>query len=259
VLNGYGSAANDFPTEALVPNLKEHGAVILRNVIGGREGFVALTERLAPGQERGVAAGERGLDFHGEIYYTPWPPDVLWFHCLRPAEKDGQTLLCDGIELAKLMSLEAMAFFDSNALVYELGWPRTLWAPYFNTESGEAVLDYLKAWPSVTARFVDDTMYTRFTTSAIRKTKWGCAPAFVNSLLHARDSTRKAEHGGYGLQTEIPEVILSELRDLTIRLAYPIEWEQGDIAMIDNTRVMHARRPFEGHREIIAVNGAALF
>jgi hypothetical protein len=259
VLDGHGAAVSVISGEALVSALKEFGAVILRNATGSRQDFIALTQRLAPGSERGVAPGDGGLEFHGEIYYTPWPPDVLWFYCLQPAEKDGQTLLCDGVELAKSMSPGAWAFFENNALVYEMGWPRDLWAPFFQTDSPEAVANHLKAWTSITVKFVDDTMRTRFSTSAIRQTKWGGATAFVNSLLHARDSTLQAEHGGYGLQTEIPTAILSELRDLTSRLSYPIEWKQGDIAMIDNTRVMHARKPFEGHREIIAVNGNALF
>lgn len=259
LMNGHGTAVDERLMEAAVSRMKESGAVILRDVARNTDSFISMTKRLAPGLERGVAPNQSGLDFHGELYYTPWPPDVLWFYCVCPAELDGQTLLCDGARLVNLMSAEARTFFLNNALVYEMSWAKEEWAPYFNTENKAAVMDQLKAWPSVMARFSDDVLHTRFTTWAIRQTKWGGQPAFVNSLLHAIDSTRRPDIGDYGLRTEIPAAVVSELRDLTARLAFWIEWKQGDIAMIDNTRVMHARRPFGGRREIIAVNGSALF
>jgi hypothetical protein len=259
IVDGGGAAAEDFPAELFVSQLKQSGAVILRDTAGGKESFIALTNRLAPGMERGVAPGEAGLGFHGEIYYTPWPPDILWFYCLCPAETDGQTLLCDGVELANLMDPESRKFFLDTPLVYEMAWAHEIWSPYFNTQDHDQVLDYLKAWPSITATFTGDLMRTRFTTWAIQKTKWGGEPAFINSLLHALDDVWGPEIGNYGLRTEIPSAIVSRLRDLAATLAFWIEWRRGDIVMIDNTRVMHARRPFGGNREIIAVNGTALF
>jgi len=259
LIRGHGTAVDEFSAETLVLQMKESGTIILRDFARDQESFIALTKRLAPGIERGVAPGQSGLDFHGEAYYTPWPPDVLWFYCVCPAKIDGQTLLCDGIKLVSLMAPESKAFFVDNALVYEMAWAHAVWASYFNTENKETIIDHLKKWPSVMATFSGNIMYTRYTTWAIRQTKWGGVPAFVNSLLHALDSTRRAETGEYGLRTQIPSTILSELRDLTAKLAFWIEWKPGDIVMIDNTRVMHARRPFSGRREIIAVNGNALF
>jgi len=259
IIDGQGHSAGDFPADILISKMKELGAVILRNVACDKYGFIALTERIAPGVERGVAPNSNGLEFHGEAYYTPWPPDVLWFYCVQPPEIDGQTLLCDGVKLASLLSPNARAFFHRNGLVYEMAFEQSEWASYFKTENRDEVMNQLEAFPSIRARFAGDTLHTRYTTYAIRQTKWGNAPAFINSLLHALDSTQRTDIGDYGLRTEIPPAILSELQGWTTKFTYSLEWKHRDIVMIDNTRVMHARRPFRGRREIIAVNGKARF
>ena len=35
-------------------------------------------------------------------------------------------------------------------------------------------------------------------------------------------------------------------------LSFDLEWQAGDIALIDNTIAMHARRPFQGRRKVVA-------
>jgi alpha-ketoglutarate-dependent taurine dioxygenase len=35
-------------------------------------------------------------------------------------------------------------------------------------------------------------------------------------------------------------------------LTVDLQWQQGDVALVDNLRVMHGRRPFEGKRRVLA-------
>ena len=35
-------------------------------------------------------------------------------------------------------------------------------------------------------------------------------------------------------------------------LSYDLEWQAGDVALVDNFRVMHGRRPFVGKRRVLA-------
>ena len=247
-------SAGDIPCELLIGKLKESGAVILRNIIRNKREFIRLTKRLAPGEERGVVASENSLEFHGELYSSGCPPDVLWFYCVRPAEIGGQTLLCDGVTIAANLLPETTEFFMKTPLVYERAVGRKSWAYRFKTKDKGKILSELQSL-SVTASFVGETLHTRLETSALRQTKWGREPAFINSLLHALDSTGRADVSNYGLRTAIPDSIVNEVRTLTVRYAYPIHWQRGDTVMIDNTRVMHGRRRFQGRRDIVAVNG----
>lgn len=247
-------SAGDLPDALLFGKLKESGAVILRNVIRNKREFTRLTKRFAPGEERGVVASDNSLEFHGELYSSGDPPDVLWFYCVQPADIGGQTLLCDGVAIAANLLPETTEFFRKTPLVYERAVGPKSWKYRFKTKDKQKILSELQSL-NVTASFSGETLHTRLETSAIRQTKWGREPAFINSLLHALDSTGRADVSNYGLKTAIPNSIVNEVRTLTARYAHPIHWQRGDTVMIDNTRVMHGRRRFQGRRDIVAVNG----
>ena len=40
--------------------------------------------------------------------------------------------------------------------------------------------------------------------------------------------------------------------DLADELSYDLQWQEGDIALVDNFQVMHGRRPFSGKRKVFA-------
>jgi alpha-ketoglutarate-dependent taurine dioxygenase len=39
---------------------------------------------------------------------------------------------------------------------------------------------------------------------------------------------------------------------LAEELIVDLQWQQGDVALVDNYRVMHGRRPFHGERRVLA-------
>jgi alpha-ketoglutarate-dependent taurine dioxygenase len=242
------------PDQLLIGTLKKSGALILRNVVRDKGEFTRLTKRFAPGEERGVVRSDSSLEFHGELYSSGRPPDILWFYCERPAGTGGETLLCDGAAIAASLRPETIEFFTKTPLVYERVFGRKAWVVRYATEDKQKILSELQS-QNTAATFLGDTLHTRFETNALRQTKWGREQAFINSLLHALDSNRRGDVANYGLKTVIPDSIVSEVRNLTARHAYPIHWQSGDTVVIDNTRVMHGRRRFQGRREIVAVNG----
>jgi alpha-ketoglutarate-dependent taurine dioxygenase len=44
--------------------------------------------------------------------------------------------------------------------------------------------------------------------------------------------------------SQIPDELMDELNGIAERITTNIEWQKGDILMIDNTRIMHGRRAF---------------
>jgi len=54
----------------------------------------------------------------------------------------------------------------------------------------------------------------------------------------------------------IPADILAEVRAVSDRLTRELPWRPGEVAMIDNTRLMHGRRPFIDTRREIYVRMA---
>jgi len=53
---------------------------------------------------------------------------------------------------------------------------------------------------------------------------------------------------GSSLDTEALSYAHAMCEDTAVEL----EWKQGDVALLDNYLVMHARRPFEGKRRVLA-------
>ena len=56
--------------------------------------------------------------------YAPFPPDLLFFLCERPARTGGETLLTDGCAIAERLSERASAFARSAVVEYDYRVPR---------------------------------------------------------------------------------------------------------------------------------------
>ena len=66
--------------------------------------------------------------------------------------------------------------------------------------------------------------------------------AFVNHLQIILD--RAPQILGWSLEdgSKIPDEIMSEIREVSNKLIVDIDWENNDLCMIDNKRIMHGRR-----------------
>ena len=45
--------------------------------------------------------------------------------------------------------------------------------------------------------------------------------------------------------------------EIAYEIAFDIQWQSGDVALVDNLIVMHGRRPFTGTRSVLASLAAA--
>jgi hypothetical protein len=81
--------------------------------------------------------------------------------------------------------------------------------------------------------------------------------AFFNQLIaaffgwqDARNQPQKAICFGDG--SAIDGDAMSLAIDLAEELTVELAWQRGDVAIVDNFRVMHGRRPFQGERRVLA-------
>ena len=47
-------------------------------------------------------------------------------------------------------------------------------------------------------------------------------------------------------------VAMQSAVSLAEELTVDLQWRPGDVALVDNLRVMHGRRPFQGERKVLA-------
>ncbi len=55
----------------------------------------------------------------------------------------------------------------------------------------------------------------------------------------------------YGDGSPIEPQVLAELRAAYLAHSVTFPWRQGDLLMLDNLLVMHARQPYEGPRRVL--------
>ncbi len=59
----------------------------------------------------------------------------------------------------------------------------------------------------------------------------------------------------FGDGTPIDDVVMEQLGQLYETCAVRFDWQRGDVVMLDNMLVAHARDPFEGPRRIVVAMG----
>ena len=275
---------------ALIDLLSRHGALVFRDwsVDSDRDfdDFVgafkwenfAYRESLSNAVRRNrtsrvFTANEAPADIeiflHHEMAQTPRFPSHLFFFCEKPAEIGGATPLCRSDLLLEKLQDKLPAFI---ARCRERGGRYTLtmpgasdqssgqgrsWRETLNVTSPHeaeqrlAALDYQWQWlPEECLQVTSPTL------SLVRATPNG-EEVFFNQLIAAfsgwqdqrNDRTRSVT---YGDGSDFDDSELKAVVEIAYASVYDHAWQAGDIALIDNHRVMHGRRPFVGQRSVLA-------
>ena len=72
---------------------------------------------------RYVDIGHKAMNLHSEASFSPSWPEIIWFYCVDPSKKHGETTICDGISLWSMLSQKTKNFFLSNPIKYDLKIP----------------------------------------------------------------------------------------------------------------------------------------
>lgn len=210
--------------------------------------------------------------FHHEMAQTPLYPRWIMFFCEKAADEGGATQLCRSDWLYERLKAECPDFVqacEAKGLRYtnvmpgdndpNSGMGRS-WRSTLGVETREdakarlAELNYDFEW------LEDDCL--RATTPQLQAVK-EIAPGrrvFFNQLIaayggwkDARNDPSKAIRHGDGSVLDADAV--QRAIEISEELSFEAEWQPGDVALIDNTIVMHGRRPFKGTRKVLASLG----
>lgn len=267
-----------------------HGAVLLRDFpVKDAEGFDAVIQAFSltnfPYEKslsnavrinrtpRVFSANEAPPDvrifFHHEMAQTPLFPKWIMFSCEIAAQRGGATPLCRSDVLFERLLVEQPGFAkacEEKGLCYtnvmpdqddaQSGMGRS-WRSTLGVDSRSAAEDRLQelnyAW-----EWQEDGCLKATTPAlpAVVEAPDG-RKVFFNQLIAAfcgwkdeRNDPSKAIRHGDGTALDADAVRVAA--DLADELAFDLQWQVGDVALIDNTITMHARRPFEGTRKVVA-------
>ena len=227
---------------------------------------VNVTERVFTANE---APPETSIYLHHEMAQTPIYPSKLFFYCEIPAEEGGATPICRSdwvLEELEERNPALVARFAEQGVRYTNIMPGAddagsgqgrSWRSTLSVETRKdaetrlAQLGYAWDW------LADDAL--RATTPvlpAIRELPDG-RRTFFNQLIAAfrgwadsRNDPSRAITFGDG--TPIVGEQMADAIAIADELSFDLQWQAGDVALIDNFLVMHGRRPFEGRRRVLA-------
>ncbi len=263
---------------AIRADLDRDGYSILRGFDADMTGFSGLVGRLCrkitfdPARQHStdktqmVDAGLGPIGLHIENGNTPICPDLVAFYSRRAAFEGSQTTICDGVALWQAMDGDMRARW-SQPMTVERILPEALWKRYLANEhpaistpeevTMEHVLQFQQAVPGQDFEMRDDGSITyRLTVTPARKSAFSGLTGFANAVLGPSHNYQPPRYRlADGSEVTAEEIEL--LRGLAEGFTTEINWQDGDVAVIDNTRVMHGRRAIaDADRELFIGMGS---
>jgi len=257
---GQGIAECD--PRAVVELLGEHGWVYFSGFAPTLQEFEAFTRRFgrcATPRVIHYPPGGVALGFHAEDSYIPWRPDALWFLCLSAGSDGGAaTGVVDGVQLLQDTDDDWRAFSREHGLRFSRQWSPSSWRSAVGGDKRAEVSAFLDTLPGMTHEFLPDgTLSTRYEVPMVVRTKAG-AESMSNTMLHA---ITDPEYYGMSLSdgSPVPEALLAHVEKLSLEREVPIGWNDGDVVVIDNYRLMHRRGEYAGKgRDLRVIHGEEL-
>ena len=276
--------------ESLLEKATKHGAVLLRDIgVQSVEDFDSVVQALSLDNfpykkslsnavrinrtDRVFSANEAPpavqIFFHHEMAQTPLFPKWILFSCEIAPQSGGATPLCRSDVLYQRLKQQCPEFVDrceqlglrySNVMPGnddpESGMGRS-WASTLGVEDREAAearlaeLNYSWEWnENGELRARTPPLPAVMELADGRKT-------FFNQLIAAycgwkdeRNDPSKAIQHGEGTLLDADAVRTAAA--IADEITFMMRWQVGDVVLIDNTVVMHAREPFEGKRKVVA-------
>ena len=260
-------AGQEFVTPAVLAHINDHlqadGWAVLRGFTMNMPAFSAITSQLCktitfdPAREntdkntQKVDAGLGPIGLHIENGNTPVCPDIVTFYSTKAAFEGSQTTICDGRRVFDALS-DAQKERWSQRMTVTRTLPEALWKRYLANEhpaisepedvTHEHIQQFKAAIPDQDFTMNDDgSLEYRIKVSPVRASSVSGGQAFANAVL---GPSHNYEPPVYTLDdgSTVAADEIEELRAIAETCTVEINWQDGDVAIIDNTRVMHGRR-----------------
>jgi hypothetical protein len=240
----------------------EHGLVLLRGMELSGEGFLRWVAgvcpgwgktRLAPGGND--MAGSR-IDLHTEDAMLRVMPAWLWFYAAKPADRGGETALCDGAAVFSLLTKATQAYLTQDIMYW---WRSSTASAATRTPvvSDPPGIERHYRGPVVTQGdgYVDITALAAPIITSMSNGRRVFANHILNAINDDDDGGPPELDGFHRVRTRVreslPHPIIREVRNVTSALKFPVLLGEKEILWLDNTRFMHGREAFEGSRYIV--------
>jgi len=216
---------------------------------------------------------DKAILFHNESSHLRRWPMKQWFFCVKSAEQGGETPIVDCRKIYNLLDPKIATRFAEKQLMYVRNFTDGIdvsWQEFFKT-TDRAVVEERCREASMDFEWKNNGLRIRQVCQAVAKHPVTGETVFFNqiqlhhiscldaetrenmlSLFQEQDLPRNVY---YGDGSVIEDVVVDEIREVYERAAVRFGWREGDVLMVDNMLVAHARAPFVGSRKIVVAMG----
>ena len=276
----------------IVEKLEEHGGILFRDfnlkTFLTFEKFVRSIEPELYGDYGDLPKKEGGektyqstpypnhkkILFHNESSHLSEWPRKQWFYCEKASSKGGATPIVDCRRVYRQLPSNILEKLEQKGLLYVRTFHKGLdvtWQEFFKTDSIEEMAKKCIAG-GMEFEFLDlDVLQVRTKATAVIKHPITGEKSFFNQvqLHHSKwldKDVRKSlidmvgldglpRNVYYGDGSVISDEVMEAIGDAYEECAIRFQWQQGDVLMLDNMLVAHARDEFEGERKIVVAMG----
>ncbi|MFC4314151.1 TauD/TfdA family dioxygenase [Steroidobacter flavus] len=208
------------------------------------------------------------IPLHSEQAYTREWPMKIWFHCVTASPVGGETPIADNRAIYRDMPAAIRdRFTDGLVYVRNYGDFDVPWQKVFNTTRRDQVEAFCHRAAIECEWQSDGGLRTRQWCQGIeRHPRTGQSVWFNQAhLFHVSNLQREVREtliDALGLEniprnvhfadgSAIPDELFSEIRAVLAKHTVMFPWHAGDVLMLDNMLVAHARTPFKGARKVV--------
>lgn len=217
-------------------------------------------------------SADQTIPMHNELSYAAAWPRTIWFHCVQPAAEGGRTPIADSRKVFDALDPGLRGRFEETGVMYVRKYGDGVGRSYlevFGTEDRRAIEELCRQ------RGVDfewrgpGRLITRQVRPATTRHPLSSEALWFNQAhLHHLSSLPRELQGAilkvaedralpldinsfYGDGSEIPVAELEQVRRAYDQATVSFPWQKGDVLVLDNMLVAHAREPFRGPRKIV--------
>ncbi|MEH2171962.1 non-ribosomal peptide synthetase [Nostoc sp.] len=217
---------------------------------------------------------DKAILFHNESSHLHCFPLKIWFYCVQPATQGGETPIVDCRKAYQLLSPQLRAKLGAKQLMYVRNFAEGLdvsWQNFFQTTDKKEAESYCRQAKIAFEWYDNNRLVTRQIRPALAIHPKTAEPVFFNqiqlhhisyldtdvreSLLSIFGESKLPRNVYFGDGTPITEEEITEINSVYQRSQTSFTWQKGDIIMLDNMLIAHARNPYIGQRKIVVAMG----